>query len=136
MSVELNPYLFFSGNCKEAMDFYQKAFGGNLAVQTMSDVPEESRMPGADPNSVMHAKLSGGAATLYASDSPQASAKTAKVELSLTGADEAEMRRIWDALKEGGTVRMELAKQFWGDTFGNLTDKFGVDWMMNIGTNA
>lgn len=134
--VQLNPYLFFKGTCREAMEFYKGVFGGELHVQTMGEVPEESRMPGADPNSVMHAKLSGGLVTLMGSDSPQASDKTAKVELSLSGADEAQMQQLWSQLSDGANVRMPLQKQFWGDTFGMLTDRYGIDWMMNIGTNA
>jgi PhnB protein len=134
--INLNPYLFFKGNAREAMEFYKGAFGGELTVQKMGDVPPEGQMPGADPDSVMHAKLTGGLVTLMGSDSPQASDKTAKVELSLTGSDEAQLQTIFDTLAEGGTVRMPLAKQFWGDTFGMLTDKYGVDWMVNIGTNA
>jgi PhnB protein len=55
------------------------------------------------------------------------------VELSLGGTDEPRLRAMFDALAEGGTVRMPLAEQFWGDTFGSLTDRFGIHWMMNIG---
>jgi PhnB protein len=70
-----------------------------------------------------------------ASDSPKASDKSAKVELSLGGTDETQMKQIFDKLAEGGDVRMPLEKQFWGDTFGMVTDKFGVDWNMNVGSN-
>lgn len=130
--ISIEPYLFFKGNAKEAMEFYKSVFGGDLQISTMGDTPKEAQMPGADPNSVMHASLKG-PVNLMASDSPKASNKTAKVELSLGGTDEAQMRKVFDALAEGGTVRMPLEKQFWGDVFGNLTDKYGVDWMMNIG---
>ncbi|MDB5195499.1 MAG: hypothetical protein JWO84_683 [Parcubacteria group bacterium] len=114
------------------MEFYKNAFGGDVTYQTMAEVPGD--VPGKDehPDYVMHAKLESGPLTIMGSDSEQASPKTAKVELSLSGTDDAEMRRIFDALSEGGTIRFPLEKQFWGDVFGNLTDKFGVDWMMNI----
>jgi PhnB protein len=65
--------------------------------------------------------------------SPKASDKTAKVELSLTGTDDTAMRKMFGDLSEGGQVKMPLEKQFWGDVFGSLQDKYGVDWNMNIG---
>jgi len=129
--VTLTPYLFFQGNAKEAMEFYKTVFGGELEVQTMGDTPKEAQMPNAKPTDVMHASLKG-PVNLMASDSPVASDKTAKVELSLGGTDEAQMRKIFDGLAAGGKIRTPLEKQFWGDIFGNLTDKYGVDWMMNI----
>ncbi|MBX4190725.1 VOC family protein, partial [Candidatus Saccharibacteria bacterium] len=61
--------------------------------------------------------------------------KAAKVELSLGGTDEAEMRKMFDKLAEGGKVKMPLEKQFWGDIYGQITDKYNLDWMMNIGDN-
>jgi PhnB protein len=130
-NISLAPYLFFKGNAKEAMAFYKSIFGGDLDIQTMGEVPKEAQMPGADPNSVMHAALKG-PVNIFASDSPQASDKTAKVELSLGGANQDQLHKIFDGLAAGGKVRMPLEKQFWGDTFGMLTDKFGVDWMVNI----
>jgi PhnB protein len=132
--ITLEPYLFFKGNAKEAMEFYKSVFGGELEVSTMADSPKEAQMPGANPTDVMHASLKG-PVNLMASDSTMASDKTAKVELSLGGTDEAQMRKIFEALAAGGKVRMPLEKQFWGDLFGNLTDKYSVDWMMNIGSN-
>ncbi len=135
-NVSLEPYLFFKGNAKEAMEFYKSVFGGELEISTMADSPLEAQMPGTKPTDVMHASLKGGSVNIMASDSQTASDKAAKVELSLGGTDEAQMHKLFDSLSEGGQVRMPLEKQFWGDTFGMLTDKFGVDWMMNIGTNA
>jgi|SRR5579859_400654 len=132
--ISLEPYLFFNGNAKEAMEFYKSVFGGELEMQKMSEAPKEAQMPGADPDSLMHASLKG-PVNLMASDSTKASPKAAKVELSIGGTDQAQMSKIFDALADGGEVRMPLKKQFWGDTFGMLTDKFGVDWMMNVDSN-
>jgi len=135
--INLEPYLFFKGNAKEAMEFYKNVFGGELTISTIADVPEGTpAMPGAKPSDVMHASLKGGAVNLMASDSQNASDKTAKIELSLGGMDEDQMREIFDKLAAGGEVKMKLQKQFWGDVFGSLTDKYGVDWMMNIGGHA
>jgi PhnB protein len=134
--VTVEPYLFFKGNTREAMEFYKSVFGGELAISTIGELPEGAQtMPGSKPEDVVHASLRGGDIALMATDSSIASDKAAKVELSLGGTDEAHMREIFDKLSAGGKVRMPLAKQFWGDIFGSLSDKYGVDWMMNIGDN-
>ena len=135
--VELSPYIFFKGNAREAMEFYKDAFGGELDISTIDEAPAGTpTMPGTKPSDVMHASLRGGAVAVLASDSPNASAQTAKVELSLDGKDEAKLRTIFDKLSEGGKVKMPLKDQFWGATFGSLTDKFGVEWMVNIQKEA
>jgi|SRR5579864_9167369 len=134
-SVSLEVYLFFKGNAREAMEFYKNIFGGKLDISTVGDSPEVPGMEAIDKKWVMHSTLEGGDIKLMASDTTKASATAAKVELSLGGTDEAKMRKIFDALAEGGEVKMPLEKQFWGDTFGMLRDKFGIDWNMNIGSN-
>jgi len=131
--VSLDAYIFFKGDCRQAMEFYQSVFGGKLDISTVGDSPDVPGMPEVDKNWVMHSKLEGGDIKLMASDSPKASEHSAKIELSLGGTDEAKMKKIFDALAEGGKIKMPLEKQFWGDTFGMLEDKFGIDWNMNIG---
>src|SRR5207253_106176 len=126
----------FQGNCKQAMEFYKSVFGGELSMQTMGEVPDDAMPPDmkkeAVKDMIMHAALTGGAVNLMGSDSQKASAKAAKIELSLSGSDETKLRGIFDKLSDGGKVNMPLQKQFWGDTFGMVADKFGVDWMVNI----
>lgn len=132
--INLDPYLFFLGDAKSAMAFYKSVFGGELSIQTISEGPD---FPGKDKfkgDEVMHAMLDGDV-RLMASDSPKASDKMAKVELSLSGDDAVKLRKYWDGLSQGGKIRMPLAKAPWGDTFGGLTDKFGIDWMVNITGN-
>lgn len=133
-NLSIVPYLFFKGNCKEAMEFYKNAFGGELTVQTMADSPPEMQMPDMNPNSVMHARLVG-PVSLMASDSPKASDESAKIELAVNGpaADEAKMREMFEKLADGGKVTMKLEKMPWGDIYGQLTDKYGIQWMMDIG---
>lgn len=135
--VIIEPYLFFKGNTREAMEFYKSVFGGELHITTIAELPEGTpTMPGSKPENVVHASLRGGAINLMATDSQTASDHAAKIELSLGGTDEAQLREIFNKLSDGGKVKMELKKQFWGDIFGSLTDKYGIDWMMNIGDNA
>ncbi|HZP55365.1 MAG TPA: VOC family protein [Candidatus Saccharimonadales bacterium] len=132
--VTLEPYIFFKGNCREAMEFYKSVFGGELEImdadpEQMGDMPNKDWFKGK----VMHCTLKGGDITFMASDSSIASDKAAKVELSLGGTDEDHMRTIFDKLADGGKIEMPLEKQFWGDIFGRVTDQYGVQWMMNIG---
>jgi PhnB protein len=129
--VTLNPYLFFSGNCREAMEFYKGVFGGTLNVQTYDEVP--GQQAGAMKGKVMHASLTDGDAHLMASDSPQPDRLgTGKISLSLSGTDEQKLRTTFDRLAAGGKVTSALKKEFWGDIYGSLTDRFGVEWMVNI----
>ena len=134
--ILLDPYLFFHGDARQAMEFYKGVFGGKLDVneytdkdlQMMPGTPEEKE---AMKGKLMHAMLSGDV-RLMASDSTKASDKAAKIELSLSGEDEETLRKYWDGLSQAGKVTMLLEKAPWGDTFGMLTDKYGVSWMVNI----
>jgi PhnB protein len=131
-TINLHPYIFFKGNAAEAMEFYKSVFGGKVITQNMDDVPPEVPIDPSMKGKVMHARLEGGAVTLMGSDSQKASEEAKKVELSISGTEEDKLRKIFDGLSEGGKVNMPLEKQFWGDIFGNLTDKYGVVWMVNI----
>ena len=132
----LTPYLNFNGNAAEAMRHYQSILGGELKMQTfgeakMAETPQEKDL-------VVHAVLQSHALTLMASDThPSRQTRFGdNIHMSITGRDERELTRIFGRLAQGGKVDMPLAKQFWGDTFGMLTDKFGVHWMVNVTTQA
>jgi PhnB protein len=132
MEATLTPYLNFNGNTAEAMKFYQSILGGELNMQTfeqakMAESPEQK-------NLIVHATLKSGAVSLMASDSmPGRPAEFGdNVHMSLMGGDSGKLTEVFQRLAEGGSVDMPLAKQFWGDTFGMVTDKFGVHWMVNI----
>jgi PhnB protein len=135
-NVNLDAYLFFGGKAKEAMEFYKSIFGGELNISTVGEFPGDMPNKEEMKDMVMHAMLTGGDIRLMASDSPKASEKMAKVELSLSGDDAAKLQKYWDELSEGGTVKSELKKEDWGDMFGQLTDKYGIDWMVNISSGA
>jgi PhnB protein len=134
--VRLDVYLFFDGNCREAMDFYKGVFGGDLNVQTYSEAPQMPSEHGGKEDmadKVMHASLEGGAVKIMASDSPfPDKLGSGSVSLSLGGTDATKLTELFNALAEGGKVNQPLQKQFWGDTFGMATDKYGFDWMVNI----
>jgi PhnB protein len=131
-NIKLNPYIFFKGNCREAMEFYKAIFGGELTTMAYEDVPTD--FPGKDAmkGQLMHAALTGGDVELMGSDTQEASEKAAKVTISLSGDEAEKLTAFFDKLSEGVEVQYPLKKEYWGDTFGSLTDKYGVDWMVNI----
>ncbi|MEI6478039.1 MAG: VOC family protein [bacterium] len=131
-STKLDPYLFFAGNCREAMECYHSIFGGELKITTMGEAMGEHA--GDRKDQIMHADLSGGGIELMASDSDRKeSYETSCISLSISGTDSDTITGYFNALAEGGKITTELKKESWGDMFGTVTDKFGIDWMVNIG---
>lgn len=133
MASRLNPYLHFEKNAREAMEFYRSALGGELTISTFA----EGGMPHdpADANNVMHGQLETPSGfTLMGSDTPPGMDFKfgTNIAVSLSGDDEAELRGYWDKLSAGGNIDMPLEKAPWGDTFGQVTDKFGISWMVNV----
>jgi len=132
MTSKLNPYISFRDNARDAMEFYTSVFGGELNVSTFGDF-QASEDP-AEKDKVMHSQLVvANGYWLMASDTP-ASMGTPRPNgtVSLSGDDEASLKGYWDKLSAGATIAMPLEKAPWGDSFGMLTDKFGVPWMVNI----
>ncbi|MFZ0530484.1 MAG: VOC family protein [Propionicimonas sp.] len=136
----LNPYLSFRGDAREAMEFYQSVFGGDLVVSTFGDF----QVPGLEPDQVdkvMHSQLTTPAGfTLMGADVPPGMPHTdgTSITVSLSGDEDALLRGYFDGLSAGGTVTMPLDQAPWGDYFGQLTDRFGTGWLVNIagGGNA
>jgi PhnB protein len=136
--IRLEAYLFFTGNCREAMEFYKEVFGGELTMQTYGEVPGDKpeEMQGMD-DKIMHATLRTDAIHFMATDSTRKEKfGESFISLSLGGSDEETLRGYFEKLSEGGKVTAELKKEFWGDLFGTVTDKFGVDWMVNVTTKS
>ncbi|MGH9457336.1 MAG: VOC family protein [Thermoanaerobaculia bacterium] len=128
------PYLFFNGNCAEAMRFYERVLGGKLdPVMTYADSPEGPPPPKVTPDKIMHARLvlpDGGA--IMASDdmsgAPYRGMSGFAVTLVYPAA--AEVKRVFEALADGGRIDMPLDKTFWSEAFGGVTDRFGTPWMI------
>ena len=132
MTSRLNPYLSFSGNTREAMEFYNSVFGGTLVVNTFGEYGEQNPEVA---DKVMHAMLETDRGfTLMASDPAPGMEIQAgnNISISLSGDDADELRGYWEKLSGEGNVQMPLEKQMWGDTFGMCTDKFGLTWLVNI----
>ena len=140
---QLEPYLFFDGNCAEAMRFYEKALGGKLEMMMKaSEAPPEAGEPckdsGADADSILHACVMVEGRRLMASDwmSPEPYPGINGVSISLVYSTVEEAKRKFDALAEGGKVIMPPGKTFWIESFGMLTDRYGANWMINGGKPA
>jgi PhnB protein len=133
MQSQLNPYLSFRDNAREAMEFYKTVFGGKLEMQTFEEF-HASQDP-SEANKIMHAMLTADNGIVFmASDTPNSMEYRTgtNMSMSLSGDNETELRGYYEKLLAGGTIGMPLEKAPWGDTFGMLTDKFGVPWLVNI----
>jgi len=133
MQTNLNPYLSFKDNTREAMEFYKTVFGGKLTMSTFKEY-HASQDPNED-NQIMHAMLEAdNGITFMASDTPNRMEYSVgtNFSMSLSGDNEAELRAYFEKLSASGKVTTPLEKAPWGDTFGMLTDKFGVSWLVNI----
>ncbi|MEO6404844.1 MAG: VOC family protein [Ferruginibacter sp.] len=132
----INPYLNFPGNTEEAFNFYKSVFGGEfLMVQRFKDTPEASRVPDSEKEMLMHIALPVGNNVLMATDALESMGHKitagSNFSLSIDADSEAEADKLFNGLSEGGQVTVPLAKAFWGAYFGMLTDKFGIQWMVN-----
>jgi PhnB protein len=133
MTSRLNAYLNFNGNARQAMEFYKSVFGGELTISTFGE-----GMGSQDPKEkdlIMHAQLvAPNAYWLMGSDTPahMEFKPGTNISLSLSGDDETLLRGYWDKLGKGATIVQPLEKAPWGDSFGMLTDQFGIGWLVNI----
>lgn len=135
MTMQLNAYLNFVDQAQEAMEFYRSVFGGELTMNTFADF-NASDDP-ADQDRIMHSQLIGeNGFVLMASDMPSSMSGTVgtNFSLALSGDDEETLRRYFESLAADGAVTMPLDRAPWGDTFGMCTDRFGVQWMVSIGS--
>lgn len=132
-TMQINPYLNFNGNCKEAFETYERIFKGKIeALLPHAGTPAEQHTPPEWQDKILHARLNVNGQVLMASDIPPKSYKPIEgfaVSLGITDIREAE--RIFRELSEGGRITMPLQPTFWAVGFGMLTDRFGIPWMIN-----
>ena len=129
----LNPYLNFRTQAREAMDFYKSVFGGEVQSSTFAEFGM-SQDP-SDADLVMHSQLTTDAGfTIMAADVPahMELKEGSQISVSLSGDDDAQLTGYYNKLAEGGTIVEQLSKAPWGDSFGWLVDRFGVQWLVNI----
>jgi PhnB protein len=133
MATTINTYLNFKDTAKDAMDFYRSVFGGELQCSTFAEY-QVSEDP-AEQHKIMHARLTTDSGhVLMAADTPNSMEYTVPAghSLSISGDDEAELRRYWELLAGTGTEILPLTPSPWGDSFGMCVDRFGISWMVNI----
>jgi len=134
--MEIQPYLFFEGRCEEAIEFYRKTLGAEpIMLMRWKDCPEPAQpgMTPPSPEKIMHARLKMGNTTVLMADGMcQSQASFQGFSLSANVRDEAEANRVFNALADGGQVRMPLGKTFFSPAFGVVADKFGVGWMVYV----
>ncbi|MDX1408144.1 MAG: VOC family protein [Saprospiraceae bacterium] len=129
--MKLIPYLYFGGNARAALEFYQQVFNGTVvSLSTFSDGPPDMPVPEGFADKIMHARLEFGDCVLYFSDGPGVEGQSPH-SLTIEFDDVDAQTRAYEALKQGGTVEWELQDTFWGARYGKLTDKFGMNWDLN-----
>ena len=136
--MKVNPYLNFPGSAEEAFTFYQSIFGGETSVTKFKDMPpmEGVEISKEDAEKVMHVSLPlGKDILLMGSDALESLGQSYKegnnISISLHPDSKEEADRIFQKLSEGGRIEMPIEDQFWGDYFGSLKDRFGIQWMVN-----
>lgn len=132
----LNPYLNFNSNCEEAFNFYKSVFGGEFAMMMrFGEAPGEASGDPAEANKVMHVSLPVGPSTLMGSDCPDSYGMKItpgnNYNISINADSREHADHLFNGLSAGGEALFPMQDQFWGDYFGMLKDKFGVQWMVS-----
>jgi PhnB protein len=132
--TQINSYLTFNGNCREAMSFYKDCIGGELSFQTIGESPLSEKMPQKMKDCILHSTLTKGALILLGSDmvSEKGLIKGNAVSLSLSCSSAGEIKEIYNRLAAGGDATHPLENSFWGALFGDLTDKYGNHWLLHF----
>ena len=133
--MKLNPYLAFDGRCREAFEFYAKAFGGKITfIQTIGESPMASNVPAEDHGRVMHVTLQIGTQVLQGADAPAGQfTEPAGFSVALHFDDVGEGERVFGTLAQNGMVQMPFQPTFWAKGFGTVVDQFGTPWIVNAG---
>lgn len=135
--MQVQPYLVFEGRCEEALEFYKQAVGAKVEMmmrnkESPDQPPPEQRKPGQE-NKILHSSVRVGETEFFATDGHNSGeAKFQGFMLSLTVATPADAERYFQALVDGGQVLLPITKTFFSPSFGMLTDRFGVSWMVYV----
>lgn len=131
--TQINSYLTFNGNCREAMHFYRDCLGGDLTLQTIGESPLADKMPPQMKECILHATLIKDKLVLMGSDmvGENGLKKGNAVSMVINCSSDEEIRSFYEKLSAGGNKDHALEESFWGATFGDLTDKYGNHWLLN-----
>ncbi len=135
--AHINAYLHFNGNCREAMTFYKECLGGELTMQVVGESPIADSMPPEMHKNILHAVLVKDSFALMGSDmmGPEGPIKGNTISLLLDCSSEEEVKTLFSNLSSGGEIGHPLKEEYWGATFGDVTDKFGINWLFNFDKN-
>ena len=132
--MKVQPYVFFDGKCDEALEFYKRALGAKVtALMRWKEAPDKSMITPGQENKVMHSEFQVGETVILASDGRSTGNPSFQgFALTITADNDADAKRIFNALGDGGQVQMPLEKTFFASLFGMVADKFGVGWMVIV----
>ena len=134
--TQLNPYLNFNGQCREAMTFYQECLGGELTLQKIAESPMATQIPSEMGARIMHSMLRSKGITLMGSDMMGNNLEKGNaIALFLSCDSDEEINALFNKLSAGGQIRHPLHQSFWGATYGELIDRYGLKWMFNYSKN-
>ena len=137
MKPIVEPYLFFGGRCEAALEYYRQHLGAEIGmIMRYKESPEPQSpshpLPEGWSEKIMHASFTIGASRLMGSDGMKESMPEDGHCMSLTMPTEAEAKRVFAALADGGQAFMPIGKTFWSPCFGMVTDRFGIHWMVTV----
>ncbi len=137
--IQINPYLIYNGNAKEAFKLYNSVLGGKMEIKYFKEMPESDKMPEEEQNKVMHASLDlGNNIILMGSDFSNMENPNKKYNqgnnfhLTINPNTEEEADKFFNGLSKEGKIEMQMQKTFWNAYFGSFIDKFGIQWMINF----
>ena len=135
--MQINSYLTFNGNCREAMTFYRDCLDGELDLQSIGESPMADKLPPQMKQRILHATLTKGDMVIMASDmvGEKGLIKGNSVSLMLNCSSEDEIKTLYAQLSRGGEATHPLEDTFWNALFGDLTDKFGNQWLLHFDRN-
>jgi PhnB protein len=128
-TMQLSPYINFQGRAREAMEFYQSVLGGNLDLETVDE--QGATRPAGPGDRIMYSRLDAEGMTIIGVDGYPPTVGD-NIAIALRGTDKDRLYRVFSGLAEGGTIKMPLTTQSWGDDVGYLMDKFGISWVVDI----
>ncbi len=133
--MQLSQYLLFNGECEAAFKFYERILDGKMeGMMTYAGSPAAEQVPEEWRGKILHARMTVGNTALMASDAPpERYEKPQGFSVAIHLKDAADGERVFNALNEGGTVKMPFGKTFWSPGFGMCVDRFGIPWMVNSG---
>ncbi len=136
--TQIDAYLNFNGNTRQAMTFYKECLGGELFLQTVAETPMADRCPEGMKNQIMHSSLTKGSVIIMASDMVGTDGLQVgnNISLSINCSSEQEVHDFFTNLSADGQIIEPLKEMFWGAIYGCVIDKFGIRWMFNFDTKG